>query len=61
MPMDRAEAIRRINNDELNCPRCKSDIILAEEGHKYQLVCRWCGQEWNVDQEGNVLEVKYES
>lgn len=48
MPIDKAEAIRRINNDELNCPKCHSDIIDADDFP--HLICRWCEHEWNVEE-----------
>ncbi len=50
MPMEEAEAIRRINNDELNCPECKSDIIAVQHGKEFQFKCMWCKHEWNEEE-----------
>ncbi len=47
--MTTKEAIEKINNGELNCPKCQSDIIqVLPQGRKIKLVCRWCGSQWKV-------------
>jgi len=47
-------AIRKINTDELICPKCKSSIIdvmpeyvTCEPLKQEQFICRWCEHKWN--------------